>query len=677
MTLPTNHTPFVILGGQAVDNTMPRLLVKLDQSGGGGGGATTQVSENFFTVNNAASGYPVGTVLKQVEVLDLSSGAILSETWYNSAGATITKPNSAYVDLQSAAPLTNAQLTAQGLGKDTTLQSILTAIKAQGGEIAVIDSAPTPVIWTMVLDTATSPAVVTYYQFGTTTVGTPTFPVKPYEYVAGSVSVTSSALPTGAATEATQTAIRTRDDDSYATGTVTSSTPSQFLCEGKGTVMFQVTGTWVGTIVVEYSPDGVTWYPTTYVAVTSGGISTSFSANTGGTINTVGFDYVRLRSSTISSGTANVAWFGSRLVGNVMLDNALPAGSNTIGKVQIDALTNGTQQAKLVDASGNVATITTTGLLNVNQAGSSFSYSTNNSTNGSSTVYALANGATWNGTIENAINQTNAIIGVISNQNVTLTVSQFLDAAGTIKDVPDKTYSVVANTPLSLDIAVLGNYLKLSVTNASGSAANIYVDTYYGNVPVLPDALSAAGNLKTAIQEALPTGTNVIGKTGIDQTTYGTTNAVYVGGTSQSQVTPAVTVGAYSAGNVVGGLISFGTVVNSTVLSGVIESMTVAAKINYTGGFKLNIFASSPSTTFTDKTAPAITTADTAKWLDEIVFSSAVQTLGTNCSFYKADNIGSAVVLAGTTLYGVLTCTGTPTFATTSDVVVTTQILKD
>jgi hypothetical protein len=80
----------------------------------------------------------------------------------------------------------------------------------------------------------------------------------------------------------------------------------------------------------------VTYLPTTYVALSSGGISTQFSANTIGQINTVGFDFIRFRSYTITSGTANFVAMSSRLVASIMLDNPLPVGSNTIGNVGIN-----------------------------------------------------------------------------------------------------------------------------------------------------------------------------------------------------------------------------------------------------------------------------------------------------------------------------------------------------
>ena len=117
------------------------------------------------------------------------------------------------------------------------------------------------------------------------------------------------------------------------TGTVTTGTFSAFACVGQGTAVFVVSGTWTGTIIVEATNDNTNWFTTSYVAVTSGNTSSTFTANTQGQINTVGFLSIRLRSNTVASGTANVVWTSAPAVATVMLDNPLPAGSNNIGSI--------------------------------------------------------------------------------------------------------------------------------------------------------------------------------------------------------------------------------------------------------------------------------------------------------------------------------------------------------
>jgi hypothetical protein len=141
-----------------------------------------------------------------------------------------------------------------------------------------------------------------------------------------------------------------------------------------------------------------------------------------------------------------------------------------------------------------------------------FTFSTNNSTNGDSSPYTLTTGNTWTGTLDNTINQSSALVAVITNQTVTVTVNQYIDAAGLVPEVPAVSYTVTAGTsPYSFPIVVQGNYFKVSVSNSSGSTATIRVDTYFGPAPIVPLSLSQLGNFKTAIAEALPAGTNAIG----------------------------------------------------------------------------------------------------------------------------------------------------------------------
>lgn len=117
------------------------------------------------------------------------------------------------------------------------------------------------------------------------------------------------------------------------TGSVTSVTPLVIPTTNKGTLAFNASGTWSGSVIIEASLDNITWVTTTYSALTTGNDSTTFSAPTSGQINTVGFDYIRFRSNTIASGSVTMVLQASRLVSNVMLDNPLPTGSNTIGAI--------------------------------------------------------------------------------------------------------------------------------------------------------------------------------------------------------------------------------------------------------------------------------------------------------------------------------------------------------
>jgi len=109
-----------------------------------------------------------------------------------------------------------------------------------------------------------------------------------------------------------------------ASGSITSTQSVQISGNGYGTATFQVTGTWTGTLTVEGTVDGSNWITTTYVALASGGIASSFSANTIGQVNCAGLTAVRLRGATVASGTAAVTWIASQTTATVMADNPFP-----------------------------------------------------------------------------------------------------------------------------------------------------------------------------------------------------------------------------------------------------------------------------------------------------------------------------------------------------------------
>jgi len=157
------------------------------------------------------------------------------------------------------------------------------------------------------------------------------------------VSATALPLPSGASTSAKQdignTSLGSIDSkvismaDVQTLGSISGSSVFLTNVTNFNTLAFAVSGSWVGTIVLELSIDATTWYSTSYTALTSGNTATSFTANTAGQVNTVGFNYFRLRGATIASGTAQIAYVSSLAVSNVMLDNPLPAGSNNIGSI--------------------------------------------------------------------------------------------------------------------------------------------------------------------------------------------------------------------------------------------------------------------------------------------------------------------------------------------------------
>jgi hypothetical protein len=458
------------------------------------------------------------------------------------------------------------------------------------------------------------------------------------------ISAATLPLPTGAATAALQTALNTiSTDGSQKTSIVQAFTYSSNNSTNGDSTTFPL-------------PTGATWFGTVEAAINQNYAAISVISTTAVTLAV--YQYLDAAGTIPSSPTYFLAIPANTptsvpfaVQGNYFklgVSNASGATSSLIVDTYYGPLP--VEPATLTFA-GNKKTSVQEQLVSISTANSS--------------TTQLTAGSSFTGAWEAVLNTASVQVSSICDQATTITVEQAQDAAGT-KIVSSRAYTRAANAPFAESLLVVGTYLRLRVQNTGASTTTTFsAQTIFTPVmnqsPVGPDN---SGNMPVGISQA------VYGPTG--------TNAVFVGGTSQVQVTPAVTAAsAYATGNIVGGLITFANAVQGTVLSGVLESITLAIKSTQTATFKLYLFGSAPSTTFTDKTAPAIGTGDAAKLLDVISLSGGDSGLGANCTLYVADNIGKSLVLAGTALYGVLTVAGTPTFTTTSDVVVTASILKD
>lgn len=246
------------------------------------------------------------------------------------------------------------------------------------------------------------------------------------------------------------------------------------------------------------------------------------------------------------------------------------------------------------------------------------------------------------------------------------TIKQAVKAASTAAGATDPS-AVVAlspNSPLPTGSNVVGAVTQSGTWNI-------------GTVTTLP---------------SIPAGSSVIGKVGIDQTTPGTTNGVYVntiaagqnnignvgGKTIAVTVTPTVTsANAYGTNYVVGGLLTFANAFTSTG-SGILQQVTVTCKKVETVAFTFVPFNANPSnTTWTDAAAAAINAADVAAVRAPISLTN-YSGLGT-MTVISATGIGEAMSVGSTSLYGVLIVSGTLTnnFGSTSDITVTVTILQD
>jgi len=133
----------------------------------------------------------------------------------------------------------------------------------------------------------------------------------------------------------------TSSSDTTTTGSITASLQSvTFAVNAQSTVGIQVSGTFSGTILIKGSVDGSTYTPTTATNLSTGALVTTITSSFTGQVNVAGFVSFQLTSVSWTSGTANISLRASTGISNIMLDNPLPVGTNSIGNVGLNAGSN-------------------------------------------------------------------------------------------------------------------------------------------------------------------------------------------------------------------------------------------------------------------------------------------------------------------------------------------------
>lgn len=170
------------------------------------------------------------------------------------------------------------------------------------------------------------------------------------------------------------------NSDKNGTGTITALNGTVVAAtNGCASVSFNVTGTWVATITVQATSDGTNWNVVNCNILATDIITQTFANNEFLVVPCGGFQQVRLIATAFTSGTASIAWNAgagsspvftsispvaasfqttarlndgsgnsiSSTAGSLNVDVtiALPAGTNTIGKIEILGNAGGTLDA--------------------------------------------------------------------------------------------------------------------------------------------------------------------------------------------------------------------------------------------------------------------------------------------------------------------------------------------
>ena len=273
-------------------------------------------------------------------------------------------------------------------------------------------------------------------------------------------------------------------------------------------------------------------------------------------------------------------------------------------------------------------------------------------------------------TLGNSVSLANstAAIGSINNTGFIASQSNAATLNATVVGTGTFPVQITSSVPLT---ATLGNSVSLanSVNNigsinntgfiASQSNAAALQATVSGTVSVTQ---STAGNLNATIVQSNSALLNVSSYTS----------------SAQIQVNPTISTSAYTANNVVGGKLTFAGILRAPTQSGVLQSISIVSKSVQTTGYKVYLFNNNPSnTSWVDHSAPAINAADLPYLIGVYTLGNADSGLGT-MTVNVLDNVGQSLYSSGgTSLYAIVTCTGTPTYTSTTDLYITLSVLRD
>jgi len=158
---------------------------------------------------------------------------------------------------------------------------------------------------------------------------------------------------------------------------------------------------------------------------------------------------------------------------------------------------------------------------------------------------------------------------------------------------------------------------------------------------------------------------------------------VKVGDIQAIEVTPTVTAGAYSANDFVGGKMTFSNAVSLGGQGefgggGVSVSAVVTDEGKQNAALTLVLFDADPTgTTVTDNGAATVADADLAKIIGTVSLSTYVSFADNSVTSSGALGLPFKLALSANDLYGFLMTTGTPTYTSTSDIVVKLGILQN
>ena len=138
-------------------------------------------------------------------------------------------------------------------------------------------------------------------------------------------------------------------------------------------------------------------------------------------------------------------------------------------------------------------------------------------------------------------------------------------------------------------------------------------------------------------------------------------------------------VGAYTAEDCVGGLLTFANAASAYASEGVIKRITVIDADKEKAAGKLYFFNADPSSSVdTDAASFLPAAADLVKLIGAHAIAAAdfVDSTSDSVAVYETD-LPFVLAAAGTSLFAVFVCTGTPTYTVATDLTIKLLIARD
>lgn len=142
----------------------------------------------------------------------------------------------------------------------------------------------------------------------------------------------------------------------------------------------------------------------------------------------------------------------------------------------------------------------------------------------------------------------------------------------------------------------------------------------------------------------------------------------------EKTVAPTVTAGAYSANDVVGGVLTFDVSSASGVL--LLKTLRIVDDGDVKAAGTLWLFNSAP-TSFADNAAFAPVIADLKKVIGKVAVVAGDYTTVNGNAIALLEDQTDVFKVDGGTLYGYFVCSGTPTYGATTDLTITLSLLTE